>query len=126
MTRKIQLQSNRPEGVRSFVNLLASAIFWLVVAIVLPIRAIIGMFPELPPFAHWLPILFYGLAFRSFILAVRSLARVAAGGQKPASAQGRPSGGSASPAGLRGKKAVPAARHGLPTINRKPTVQRMR
>jgi hypothetical protein len=126
MARKIQRQSNRPEGVKSFVSLLGNAIFWLVVAIVLPIRAITGMFPELEPFAQWFPIFFYGLALLMFVRAVRSLARVTTGGQKPASAQGRPSGGSASPAGFRGQKAVPAPSHGLPTINRKPTVQRMR
>jgi len=126
MARKIQLQSNRPEGVKSFVGLLGNAIFWLVVAIVLPIRAITGIFPELEPFAHWFPILFYGLALLSFARAIRSLQQAATTRQKPASAQGRPSGGSASPAGFRGQKAVPAANHGLPAINRKPTVQRMR
>jgi hypothetical protein len=38
---------------------------------------------------------------------------------------GRPSGGSAKPADLRGMKAT-TTDHGLPTISRKPTVQRMR
>jgi len=126
MARKIQSQSNRPEGVKAFVGLLANAIFWLVMAVVLPIRAIADIIPALAPYAEWAPFLFYGLALVSFLRAVRSLQKVATTRQKPASAAGRPSGGSASPAGFRGQKAVPAASHGLPAINRKPTVQRMR
>lgn len=126
MARKIQLQSVRPEGAKTFVGLLANAVFWLVMAFVLPIRAIADMVPGLAPYAEWAPFLLYGLALISFLRAARSLQRRATTRQKPASAQGRPSGGSASPAGFRGQKAVPAASHGLPAINRKPTVQRMR
>ena len=125
MARKIQSQSPR-SGAKGFGSLLANAVFWLILAIVLPVKAIVGVFPELAPFSPWAPIVLYGLALLSFVRAVLSLRHVAGVWQKPASAVGRPSGGSASPAGFRGQKAVPAANHGLPTINRKPTVQRMR
>jgi len=125
MARKIQSQSSRSEaGLKSFVGLLANAIFWLVMAIVLPIRAILDLAPDLAPYAQWAPMIFYGLAALSFIRAVRTLQRAAAG-RRSASAKGRPSGGSTSPADQRGVKAT-TADHGLPPIDRKPTVQRMR
>jgi hypothetical protein len=125
MVRKIQSQSARSEAsIKAFVGLLANAIFWLVMALVLPIKTIVGAFPELVAFAPWAPILFYGLALVSFVRAVRTLQRMAAT-RTSASALGRPSGGSASPADLRGVKAAPS-HHGLPVITRKPTVQRMR
>ena len=125
MVRKIQSQSGGSEAsIKAFVGLLANAIFWLVMALVLPIKTIVGAFPELVAFAPWAPILFYGLALVSFVRAVRTLQRMAAS-RATASALGRPSGGSASPADLRGVKATPS-RHGLPVITRKPTVQRMR
>jgi len=125
MARKVQSQSSSRSAAKSFVNLLANAVFWLIVAIVLPIKAIVGVFPELAPFSSWAPIVFYGLALVSFARAVRTLLRTASDRQNPASAAGRPSGGSASPADLRGVKAT-TTDHGLPTIIRKPTVQRMR
>ena len=121
----IQSQSGRPEAsVKTFVGLLANAIFWLVMALVLPVKAILDAFPALVPFAPWASLLFYGLALVSFARAVRPLQRTAAG-RRSVSALGRPSGGSASPANLRGVKAS-TSNHGLPIINRKPTVQRMR
>jgi uncharacterized membrane protein len=128
MARKIQSQSGRSgSGIKTFVGLLANAIFWLVMAFVLPVKAFLDQFPELVPFAPWAPMIFYGLALLGFIRAVRSLQRIAASRQRSApSALGRPSGGSASPAGLRGAKPVAAPSHGLPAIVRKPTVQRMR
>ena len=55
MARKIQLQSNRPKGAKSFAGLLGNAIFWLVVAIVLPVRAITDLFPEFAPYAPFAP-----------------------------------------------------------------------
>jgi hypothetical protein len=107
-----QSQSGRSEaGIKSFVGLLANAIFWLVMA-------------ALAPYAPWAPLVFYGLAVLSFVRAVRSLQRTAAG-RRFASAKGRPSGGSTRPADQRGVKAT-IADHGLPTIDRRPTVQRMR
>jgi hypothetical protein len=125
MARNIQSQSGRSDaGIKSFVGLLANAIFWLVMAIVLPIRAFVDMVPALAPYAPWAPLVFYGLAVLSFVRAVRSLQRTAAG-RRFASAKGRPSGGSTRPADQRGVKAT-IADHGLPTIDRRPTVQRMR
>lgn len=126
MARKIQQRSNGATGAKGFAALLGNALFWLAIAIFLPVSLIARSIPGLTEYAEFAPFLFYGLAFISFARAVRSLQRSATTRQKPASAQGRPSGGSASPAGLRGQKAVPAASHGLPTITRKPTVQRMR
>ena len=125
MVRNIQSQSGRSEAsIKTFVGLLANAIFWLVMALALPIKAILDLFPALVPFAPWAPLLFYGLALVGFVRAVRTLQRTAAG-QKSASALGRPSGGAASPANLRGAKAT-TSDHGLPVITRKPTVERMR
>jgi hypothetical protein len=125
MARKIQSQSSARSGAKGFGGLLGNAIFWLVVAIVVPVKAIVGSFPELAAFAPWAPIILYGLAALSFVRAVRVLLRAASTRQQPASASGRPSGGSARPADLRGMKAT-TTDHGLPTISRKPTVQRMR
>jgi len=124
MARKIQ-SSPSQAGTKTFAGLLGNAIFWLVVAIVVPVKAFIGSFPELAAFAPWAPIILYGLAAFSFVRALRVLLRAASTRQQPASATGRPSGGSARPADLRGMKAT-TTDHGLPTISRKPTVQRMR
>lgn len=124
MARSIIPQSGLPAaGAKAFIGLLANAIFWLVMALVVPVQAFLDTIPGLAPYAHWAPILFYALAFLSFARAVRALQRVAAG-RKFASDAGRPSGGADTPADLRSVKAA-APRHGLPTINRKPTVQRM-
>lgn len=125
MARKIQSQSGGAQAsLKSFLGLLANAIFWLVMALLLPIQAFLDMIPELAPYAPWAPPLFYALAFWSFVRAVRSLQQLATRGSS-ASAKGRPAGGASSPAGRRGAKAT-TADHGLPAIDRQPTVQRMR
>lgn len=125
MARDIQSQSGRSDaGIKSFIGLLANAIFWLVLAIVLPIQAFADKIPALAPVAPWAPLIFYALALLSFVRAVRSLQRAAAG-RRFVSAKGRPSGGATRPADQRGVKAT-IADHGLPTIDRRPTVQRMR
>jgi hypothetical protein len=123
MARSIQPQSNRPNSAKSVVGLLANAVFWLVMAIVIPVKAFLETIPELAPYAHWAPFLFYALAVLSVVRAARGLQHLTAG-RWPASAQGRPSGGASRPADQRGAKAT-ANTHGMPTINRKPTVQRM-
>jgi hypothetical protein len=125
MARKIQsLSGGAQASLKSFLGLLVSAIFWLVMAALVPVQAFLDMIPELAPYAPWAPPLFYVLAFWSFVRAVRSLQQLATRGRS-ASAKGRPSGGSASPTGRGGVKAT-TADHGLPAIDRRPTVQRMR
>jgi len=123
MARKIQSQSGRPEAsMKTFIGLLANAIFWLVMAIVLPIRAILDTFPELAPYASWAPILFYALALLGFVRAVHSLQRLAADRKPPAI---RPkTAGLAQPQHPTGAKPV-KRQSGLP-VTRAPTVQRMR
>ncbi|HEX6120624.1 MAG TPA: hypothetical protein VFZ03_14340 [Dongiaceae bacterium] len=130
MVRKIQSQSPR-SGTKGFAGLLGNAIFWLIVAIVLPVQAITGVFPEFAPYAPFAPLLFYGLALLSFVrglLALRGAfgARravnagrltAARGGQNPGGQSSRPSQG---PAGRQANQ-----KSGLPVI-RTPTVQRMR
>jgi hypothetical protein len=125
MARKIQSQSGGARAsLKSFLGLLANAIFWLVMAALVPVQAFLDMIPEIAPYAHWAPLLFYGLAIISFVRAVRILQQLAARGGS-ASAKGRPSGGASSPTGRRGAKATTADR-GMPAITREPTVQRMR
>jgi hypothetical protein len=124
MVRKIQsLSGGAQASLKTFLGLLANAIFWLVMAAMVPVQAFLERIPELAPYAPWAPPLLYALAFWSFVRAVRSLQQLATRGR--VSAKGRPSGGSASPAGRRGAKAT-TADHGLPAIDRQPTVQRMR
>jgi hypothetical protein len=125
MARKIQLQSNRPKGAKSFAGLLGNAIFWLIVAIVLPVRAITDLFPEFAPYAPFAPLLFYGLALLSFVRSLLSL-RGALGGRFAVNADrlaatraGQGPGARQQPGGPRVQKS------GLP-VNRTPTVQRMR
>ena len=125
MVRKIQLLTGGAQaGLKSFLRLLANAIFWLVMAALVPIQAFLDMIPEIAPYAHWVPLLFYGLAIVSFVRAIRILQQMTAG-QRSVSAKGRPSGGASSPTGRRGAKATTADR-GMPAITREPTVQRMR
>jgi len=132
MARKIQTQSTGLEsgtktGTKAFIGLLANAIFWLVMAVVLPIRAIMDAFPELAPYVHWAPILFYMLALLSFVRAVRALSRVAtrrlgqSGRQKPAD-QMRPQ----RPSSAGPVKSQTGKSQTGPPVNRPPTVQRMR
>jgi hypothetical protein len=124
MARKIQsLSGGAQASLKSFLRLLANAIFWLVMAALVPVQAFLDMIPEIAPYAHWAPLLFYGLAIVSFVRAVRILQQLATRGR--ASAKGRPSGGASSPTARRGAKAT-TADSGMPTITREPTVQRMR
>jgi hypothetical protein len=123
MARKIQPQPGRPEaGLRSFLGHLACAIFWLIVAAVLPIRELLGALPELAPHAGVAPILFYALALWSFVRAVRVLHRLAAG--RPASPM-RPKSPHAAPAKRPDAPKPARSASGLP-VTRTPTVQRMR
>lgn len=121
MVRAIQSKSGPSRaGIQAFLRTLANAIFWLVAAIVIPVRSIADAFPELAPYSHWAPILFYALAFWSFIRAVRVLPHLAAGRTATL---------------LRGRTAAPMqagrpaqarkTKTGLP-VTHAPTVQRMR
>lgn len=113
MARAIQSKTGPSRaGIQAFLRMLANAIFWLVAAIVIPVRSIADAFPDLAPYSHWAPILFYALAFWSLIRAVRVLPRFAAG---PAAAPAR----TERPAQARKTKT------GLP-VTHAPTVQRMR
>ena len=124
MARKIQpLSGQSPITGKAILGLLANAVFWLVIAIVVPVQAFLERFPELAPFAHWAPVLFFALAVLSFVRAARGLQHLTTK-SRPGVGLGRPSGGASRPADQRGAKAT-ANTHGMPTIDRKPTVQRM-
>lgn len=124
MARKIQPQSSRSQAsVRSFVGLLANAIFWLIMAIVLPIKAIADVFPALVPFAPWAPIIFYGLALVSFVRSARILQGLA-NSRTRSSFQQKTAAPTPSTRPANTKPAV--SNVGLPVADRKPTVQRMR
>ena len=118
MSRKIQSQAGRqPAGAKTVAGLFANALFWLVLAIVLPVRHFLEAFPELVPFAPFAPLVLYALALLSFVRGLLGLRqalphRLAIGPQAPA-------------AGARPGRAPAAGKSGLPT-NRIPTVQRMR
>jgi hypothetical protein len=119
MARRIQSQPDQsPAGIQAFLRMLASAIFWLVAAIVIPVRAIADAFPELAAYSHWAPILFYALAFWSFARALRVLQRLAAG--RASAVIGRAA--TAQRAAHSRKGTISS---GLP-VTRTPTVQRMR
>jgi hypothetical protein len=123
MAREIQSQSNRTLGGKSVLAQLGNAIFWVVVAIAVPVEEFLRPIPEIAPYAHLAPILFYGLAAWSFLRAIRTLQRAAA--SRMWTPRLRVSGSSASPpsAGNRRAKAGPAA---AAVVARPPTVQRMR
>ncbi len=91
MAREIQSQSNRTQGGKAVVAQLGNAVFWVVVAIAVPVEEFLRPIPEVAPYAHWAPILFYVLAAWSFLRAIRTLQRLPPAGR--ASAKGRPSGG---------------------------------
>ena len=129
MARKVQSQSGRSDGsFKSFLGLLANAIFWLMMAVVLPLQAIVRAIPELAPYAPWAPVLFYLLALWSFIRAVRMLQRLAAGRARtlflPKAPGGAQRQGPASGKQVASTKPV-KPKNGLP-VTRTPTVQRMR
>ena len=121
MAREIQSQSNRPQGGKVVLGQLANAVFWLVVAIAVPVEEFLRRIPEAAPYAHWAPFVFYGLALWSFLRAIRNLQRLAA--SRMWTPRIRVAGGSASsqPAGGKRAKTGPAM-----TVTRPPTVQRMR
>ena len=126
MAREFQQQSNRAQGGKTVFSLLANAVFWLVVAIAVPVEEFLRAIPEAAPYAHWAPFVFYGLALWSFLRAIRGLQRLAtsrmgiprirvAGGSPPQPA------GTKQPAGIRRARTGPAI-----AVTRPPTVQRMR
>lgn len=121
MARQIQSQSNRSPGGKTVLGQLANAVFWVVVAIAVPVEEFLRPFPEFAPYAHWAPILFYVLALWSFLRAVRTLQRLAAGRMWTPRIRVSGASGSSQPAGSRRAKAGPAL-----VVTRPPTVQRMR
>ena len=121
MAREIQSQSNRPPGGKGVLGQLANAVFWVVVAIAVPVEEFLTPFPEFAPYAHWVPILFYVLALWSFLRAIRSLQRLAASRMWTPRIRVSGASGSSQPAGGRRSKTGTAL-----AVTRPPTVQRMR
>ena len=123
MAREIQPQSNRPQGGKAVIAQLGNAVFWVIVAIAVPVEEFLRPIPEVAPYAHLAPILFYVLAAWSFLRAIRTLQRLAA--SRMWTPRIRVAGGSASsPAQPSGGK---RARNGPSVVvARPPTVQRMR
>lgn len=122
MARNVQSQSGRSETGKTFLGLLANAIFWLFLAVWLPLQAFVRAVPELAPYAPWAPILFYLLALWSFIRALRMLQRLAAGRARtlflPKAANSTQKQGSSTTKPPKTKTSLP--------VTRTPTVQRMR
>ena len=59
MAREIQAQSNRTQGGgKAVVAQLGNAIFWVIVAIAVPVEEFLRPIPEVAPYAHLAPILF--------------------------------------------------------------------
>ncbi len=121
MAREIQSQSNRPLGGKAVLGQLANAVFWVVVAIAVPVEKFLAPFPELAPYAHWAPVLFYLLALWSFLRAIRTLQRLAASRMWTPRIRVSGTSGSSQPAGSKRTRAGPGA-----VVARPPTVQRMR
>lgn len=122
MARQIQSQSNRAQGGKAVLGLLANAVFWLVVAIAVPVEEFLRPFPDVAPYAHWAPFVFYGLALWSFVRAIRTLQRLAASRMWTPRIQVAGGGSRApQPAGAKRAKGGPAV-----AVTRPPTVQRMR
>lgn len=121
MAREIQSQSNRTQGGKAVVAQLGNAILWVVVAIAVPVEEFLRAIPEIAPYAHWAPILFYVLAAWSFLRAIRTLQRLAASRMWNPRIRVSGASGSSQPAGNRRAKAGPAL-----AVTRPPTVQRMR
>lgn len=121
MQREVQSQSNRGQGGKAVFGLLVNAVFWLIVAIAVPVGEFLRAIPDIAPYAPFAPVLFYGLALWSFVRAIRGLQRLAAGGMS--APRFRVSGAAAhsQPTGGKRTKAAPAA-----AMIRPPTVQRMR
>lgn len=121
MAREVQAQSNRIEGGKAVFALLGNAVFWLVVALAVPVEEFLRGIPDIAPYAHLAPVLFYALALWSFVRAIRGLQRLAAG--RVSAPRIRVSGGPARPQPAGGKR--PKATSATPIV-RPPTVQRMR
>jgi len=121
MAREVQSQSNRSQGGKAVFGLLANAVFWLVVALAVPVGEFLRGIPDIAPYAPFAPLLFYALALWSFVRAILALQRLAAG--RTSAPRLRVSGAAdrSKPAGGKRAKAAPAA-----TMTRPPTVQRMR
>ena len=119
MAREIQSQSNRSPGGKTVLGQMANAVFWVVVAIAVPVQEFLAPFPEFAPYAHWAPILFYVLALWSFLRAIRTLQRLAA--SRMWTPRIRVSGTSSSGQTAGGKRAKATL-----VVTRPPTVQRMR
>jgi hypothetical protein len=121
MAREVQAQSNRPQGGKAVLGLLANAVFWFIVAIAVPVEEFLRQIPETAPYAHWAPYVFYGLALWSFIRAIRGLQRLAA--SRMWTPRIRTAGASASsqPTGNKRARTAPTV-----AVTRPPTVQRMR
>lgn len=121
MAREIQAQSSRAQGGKAVIGQLGNALFWVIVAIAVPVEQFLGGIPEAAPYAHWAPFLFYGLALWSFLRAIRGLQRLAAG--RMATPRLRVTGASAPAQPAAGKRAKGAP---VVAVTRPPTVQRMR
>jgi hypothetical protein len=121
MAREVQPQANRTQGGKTVLGQLANAAFWLVVAIAVPVEDYLDRIPEAAPYAHWAPLVFYGLALWSFLRAIRSLQRLAASRMWTPRIRAAGASPSSQPAGGKRAKTAPAV---APT--RVPTVQRMR
>jgi hypothetical protein len=121
MAREVQQQSNRAQGGKAVVGQLGNALFWVIVAIAVPIEPFLRGIPEAAPYAHWAPFVFYGLALWSFLRAIRNLQRLAAA--RTGTPRIRVAGGSPppQPAGSKRPRTAPTI-----TTTRPPTVQRMR
>src|SRR5262245_66549419 len=79
MARKIQQRSNGAPVGKGFALLLGNAIFWLAIAIFLPVSLIARSVPGLTEYADFAPFLFYVLALVNFVRAFRSLKGATAG-----------------------------------------------
>jgi hypothetical protein len=115
MARNIQPEANRLRAgsMKTAVGHLGSAIFWLVVAIVFPVRIIPQLLPELAGSVDWLPVVFYGLAIWNFIRFARGLRGLTGGVRRSVNGPARKEGG-------RSTAETPVV------ADRRPTVQRMR
>ena len=121
MAREIQSQSNRTQGGKTVLAQLGNAVFWVIVAIAVPVEEFLRPIPEIAPYAHLAPILFYVLAAWSFLRAIRTLQRVAASRMWNPRIQVSGASGSTRPAGNKRARNGPAV-----AVTRPPTVQRMR
>lgn len=126
MPREVQSQSNRGQGGKAVFGLLVNAVFWVIVAIAVPVGEFLRAIPDIAPYAPFAPVLFYGLALWSFVRAIRGLQRLAAGHAstprlRVSGAAARQQPARTQSTGGKRAKALPAG-----AMTRPPTVQRMR